>query len=163
MMDWLAQLCGLPDKFFFKSCSSSSSSITSSSSSADGPAAAQGSSDSQQQQQQEEEEQQQRRGGGVIQGTSSEAVLVAALAARARVMKGRPAADALKLVAYGSDQVTEAGWLAGCAVLCCLKHGIQTMPFYLHRHHMALQSRHVLKGFQDWLQLTSNLQRSMFT
>lgn len=44
-------------------------------------------------------------GGGVIQGTSSEAVLVALLAARARALKGRPPADALRLVAYASDQV----------------------------------------------------------
>lgn len=43
-------------------------------------------------------------GGGVIQGTSSEAVLVALLAARARTMRGRPPEDALRLVAYASDQ-----------------------------------------------------------
>lgn len=46
-------------------------------------------------------------GGGVIQGTSSEAVLVALLAARAAAMKDRPVTDRLKLVAYSSDQV---GW-----------------------------------------------------
>jgi hypothetical protein len=46
-------------------------------------------------------------GGGVIQGTSSEAVLVAMLAARARVLEGRPHEDTLKLVAYGSDQVSQ--------------------------------------------------------
>ena len=43
-------------------------------------------------------------GGGVIQGTSSEAVLVALLAARARAMRGRDAGDARRLVAYCSDQ-----------------------------------------------------------
>ncbi|KAG2493805.1 hypothetical protein HYH03_008024 [Edaphochlamys debaryana] len=43
-------------------------------------------------------------GGGVIQGTASEAVVVAWLAARARAMRGRPPGDRLKLVAYGSDQ-----------------------------------------------------------
>lgn len=43
-------------------------------------------------------------GGGVIQGTASEATLVALLAARAQALKGRQAADALKLVAYTSDQ-----------------------------------------------------------
>jgi aromatic-L-amino-acid/L-tryptophan decarboxylase len=45
-----------------------------------------------------------RGGGGSIQGTSSEAVIVAMLAARARAMQGRPPEDALKLVCYGSDQ-----------------------------------------------------------
>lgn len=47
-------------------------------------------------------------GGGVIQGTSSEAVLVALLAARAAAMKDRPVTDRLKLVAYSSDQVRES-------------------------------------------------------
>jgi hypothetical protein len=46
-------------------------------------------------------------GGGVIQGTSSEGVLVAMLAARARAMRGRPPEDAVRLVAYGSDQVRQ--------------------------------------------------------
>lgn len=45
-------------------------------------------------------------GGGVIQGTASEAALVCMLAARARVMEGRPTTDMAKLVAYTSDQVT---------------------------------------------------------
>lgn len=44
------------------------------------------------------------RGGGVIQGTASEATLVALLAARTRALAGRPAEDALRLVAYSSDQ-----------------------------------------------------------
>ncbi len=48
------------------------------------------------------------RGGGVIQGTASEANLVALLAARARALAGRPAADALRLVAYASDQAHAA-------------------------------------------------------
>src|SRR5690242_8394633 len=68
MMDWLAKLCGLPDKFVSNGASS-------------------------------------KPGGGCIQSTSSEAVLVAMLAARARAMEGQPAESALKLVAYGSDQV----------------------------------------------------------
>lgn len=68
MMDWLAKLCGLPDKFISNGDSS-------------------------------------RPGGGCIQSTSSEAVLVAMLAARARAMEGQPAEAALQLVAYGSDQV----------------------------------------------------------
>ncbi len=44
-------------------------------------------------------------GGGVIQGTASEAALVCLLAARARIMEGRPTEDMAKLVAYSSDQV----------------------------------------------------------
>ncbi len=44
-------------------------------------------------------------GGGVIQGTASEAALVCMLAARARIMQGRPTTDMAKLVAYTSDQV----------------------------------------------------------
>eukprot|EP00955_Chlamydomonas_euryale_P028589 301291-Chlamydomonas_euryale.AAC.1 len=48
-------------------------------------------------------------GGGVIQGTSSEAVIVSLLAARARTMEGRPAEDKLKLVAYASDQAHRCG------------------------------------------------------
>lgn len=45
------------------------------------------------------------RGGGVIQGTASEATLVALLAARSVAQRGRDADDALRLVAYSSDQV----------------------------------------------------------
>ena len=50
-------------------------------------------------------------GGGVIQGTASEAAVVALLAARTACLKGRPAEDATKLVVYSSDQVstTEVG------------------------------------------------------
>ena len=43
-------------------------------------------------------------GGGVIQGTASEATLVSLLAARVSSMKGRDVVDALRLVAYSSDQ-----------------------------------------------------------
>nr|XP_045599003.1 aromatic-L-amino-acid decarboxylase-like [Procambarus clarkii] len=64
------------------------------------------------------------KGGGVIQSTASEATLVAMLSARAKTLKhlkeGHPdpaASDALKLVAYASDQahssVERAGMLAG--------------------------------------------------
>ena len=45
------------------------------------------------------------KGGGVMQSTTSEAVLVAMLAARCRVLKGQPPEATLKLVAYASDQV----------------------------------------------------------
>ena len=44
-------------------------------------------------------------GGGVIQGTASEAMTVAILAARTRALQGRPAEDACRLVVYTSDQV----------------------------------------------------------
>ncbi|MEW5296779.1 MAG: hypothetical protein WDW38_007580 [Sanguina aurantia] len=54
-------------------------------------------------------------GGGVIQGTSSEAVLVALLAARAAAMKDRPVADRLKLVAYSSDQA-HSGFKKACMI-----------------------------------------------
>ena len=71
VLDWLAELLGLPESFR-------------STDAAGAPAA----------------------GGGVIQGTASEAVVVALLAARARAL-GRPersAADLPRLVAYTSDQ-----------------------------------------------------------
>jgi hypothetical protein len=105
MMDWLGKLCGLPDKFISAAASSSSSadqaaaatSAANGSSSSNGTAAAAAKS-----------------GGGVIQGTSSEAVLVAMLAGRARALQGQPPEAALKLVAYGSDQV---GFLY--FYLCC--------------------------------------------
>lgn len=82
-MDWLVKLCGLPDKFLCKPPSSSSdgSNSTTNNGSSKSP-------------------------GGVIQGTSSEAILVAMLAARARALSGQPPEAALKLVAYGTNQVT---------------------------------------------------------
>eukprot|EP00878_Enallax_costatus_P025982 GHUV01027848.1.p1 GENE.GHUV01027848.1~~GHUV01027848.1.p1 ORF type:complete len:388 (+),score=81.82 GHUV01027848.1:52-1215(+) len=83
MMDWLAKLCGLPDKFISNGDSS-------------------------------------RPGGGCIQSTSSEAVLVAMLAARARAMEGQPAEAALKLVAYGSDQAHMC--FKKAAMVCGLQH-----------------------------------------
>lgn len=43
-------------------------------------------------------------GGGCIQGTASEAAVVALLAARARSLQGRPQEDMSKLVVYTSDQ-----------------------------------------------------------
>jgi hypothetical protein len=55
-------------------------------------------------------------GGGCIQGTSSEAVVVALLAARARALRGRPAADTLRLVAYGSSQ-THSCYQKACKVV----------------------------------------------
>lgn len=57
------------------------------------------------------------RGGGVIQGTASEATLVALLAARSVAQRGRDADDALRLVAYSSDQahssIAKACMIAG--------------------------------------------------
>ena len=58
-------------------------------------------------------------GGGVIQGTASEASLVALLAARAKALGGRPPEDALKLVAYSSDQAHS------CLKKACMVAGIQ--------------------------------------
>jgi hypothetical protein len=93
MMDWLVKLCGLPSKFFCKTPSSiepasNGSSHPSSNSSSSGGG---------------------KSPGGVIQGTSSEAVLVAMLAARARALSGQPPEAALKLVAYGTNQVRSEG------------------------------------------------------
>ena len=62
-------------------------------------------------------------GGGVIQGTASEATVVALLAARTRALKGRPAQDACRLVVYTSDQVRgTSGWL------CSLGAGLGSAP-----------------------------------
>ena len=58
-------------------------------------------------------------GGGVIQGTASEASLVTLLAAKAKIMQGRPAADTLNLVAYSSDQAHS------CLKKACMIAGIQ--------------------------------------
>ncbi|CAK0731796.1 hypothetical protein CVIRNUC_000044 [Coccomyxa viridis] len=44
------------------------------------------------------------KGGGVVQTTASECTLVALLAARARIMEGRPLSDTSRLVCYFSDQ-----------------------------------------------------------
>lgn len=56
------------------------------------------------------------------QGSTSEAVLVALLAARARAMRGQPPAQALNLVAYGSDQVCDG-------LHHPLQHGRNTVVF----------------------------------
>jgi len=80
MLDWLAQLLGLPSAFTF-----------------------QGSD----------------RGGGVIQGTASEAVLVAMVAARRRAQRRDRRVDTAKLRAYCSSQahssVAKAAAIAGLA------------------------------------------------
>ncbi len=46
-----------------------------------------------------------RKECGVLQGTASEAVLVALLAAQAKAMAGRPEEHRERLVCYSSDQV----------------------------------------------------------
>jgi Pyridoxal-dependent decarboxylase conserved domain len=60
-------------------------------------------------------------GGGVIQGTASEACLVAMLAARTRALRGRKHEDVARLVAYTTDQahscVKKACAIAGIAHL----------------------------------------------
>jgi hypothetical protein len=105
-MDWLVQACGLPERFLCApvnaeaapgAAATTNSSSSSSSSSGNGTKAAAESGSS--------SGGAERKGGGVIQGTSSEAVLVAMLAARARALEGQPPEAVLKLVAYGSDQV----------------------------------------------------------
>ena len=47
--------------------------------------------------------------GGCVQGTASEAGVVALLAGRSRALAGRPAEDHQRLVAYTSDQVCCCG------------------------------------------------------
>ena len=44
----------------------------------------------------------------MLQGTASETVLIALLAAQAKAMAGRPAEQRERLVCYSSDQVKEA-------------------------------------------------------
>jgi hypothetical protein len=102
MMDWLGKLCGLPDKFISAAGSSSSSSADQAAAAAAATSAANGSSSSD-----GTAAAAVKSGGGVIQGTSSEAVLVAMLAGRARALQGQPPEAALKLVAYGTDQVND--------------------------------------------------------
>jgi len=55
---------------------------------------------------------------GVIQGTASEACLVAVLAGKSRKMQGRAPEDALKLVAYSSDQAHS------CVKKACMVAGV---------------------------------------
>lgn len=95
MLDWLVRACGLPEKFLWHQPDPNSSSDGNGSSSAGSIG---GSSSSR-------EGSGRKRPGGVIQNSSSEAVLVAMLAARARALSGRPCEAALQLVAYGTDQV----------------------------------------------------------
>jgi len=108
-MDWLARLCGLPRRFWYfgggeeegdggdgsAAAGGNSSAAAADTNAKDAPVAAAAASSS---------SSSTGTGGGMIQGTTSEAVLVAMLAARARAMRGRPPEDALRLVCYGSDQ-----------------------------------------------------------
>jgi hypothetical protein len=110
-MDWLVNLCGLPDKFICKTPSSIEPSSIEPSSNGNGHHSSNGSSSS---------SSSGKFPGGVIQGTSSEAVLVAMLAARARALAGKPPEAALKLVAYGTNQVRAArAHTATCSSWCC--------------------------------------------
>lgn len=65
------------------------------------------------------------KGGGCIQGTASEACLVALLAGRARIMETLKPEDSVNLVAYCSDQaynwVKKACMVAGIHNLRVLK------------------------------------------
>ena len=58
------------------------------------------------------------KGGGCIQGTASEACLVAVLAARARAMEELAEEEALNLVAYCSDQAHS------CVKKACMVAGV---------------------------------------
>lgn len=60
------------------------------------------------------------KGGGVIQGTASEACLVALLAARARKMEGLQPEESLKLVAYCSDQALN--WVKKACMIAGIHH-----------------------------------------
>lgn len=57
-----------------------------------------------------------RTGGGVIQGTASEAVLVALIAARDRMMKKTGKDSLAKFVVYSADQ-THASVKKACQVI----------------------------------------------
>eukprot|EP00877_Chromochloris_zofingiensis_P002321 jgi/Chrzof1/1208/Cz01g44220.t1 len=68
------------------------------------------------------------RGGGVIQGTSSEALLVAMLSARAQALStgsSQQADGVLKLVCYGSDQAHSSYQKA--AMIAGIRH-VRTLP-----------------------------------
>lgn len=60
-----------------------------------------------------------RTGGGVIQGTASEACLVAMLAARGRMLRQRPGTPTSALVAYTTDQAHS------CVKKACMIAGIE--------------------------------------
>jgi hypothetical protein len=94
MMDWLAKLCDLPDKFLCRPPTSETSATTASSNGNGSTSHGTNGSSSAA-----------KSPGGVIQPTTSEAILVAMLAARARVMNGRQPDAALTLVAYSTNQV----------------------------------------------------------
>ncbi|GAX81667.1 hypothetical protein CEUSTIGMA_g9095.t1 [Chlamydomonas eustigma] len=74
-------------------------------------------------------------GGGVIQGTASEASIVSILAARAKIMKGRPEADKLRLVAYSSNQAHSA--FKKACMIADIDH-VREIPA-TSVHHFALQ------------------------
>lgn len=86
--------------------------------------------------------------GGVIQSTSSEAVLVAMLAARARAMKGQPHEETLKLVAYGSDQARVRLLCRRACCLPCSACARSCMMTAMQRSCTACQlhSRHAVPG-----------------
>ena len=101
-MDMLARLMGLPNRFLHYPSRPDPLALLSAPEAALGGVEASG--------------EERGKGGGVIQGTTSEAVLVAMLAAQSRAMEGRPPSDRLKLVAYASDQ-THSCFKKACMVL----------------------------------------------
>ncbi|MCK6477427.1 MAG: pyridoxal-dependent decarboxylase [Phycisphaerales bacterium] len=101
MMDWLGEAIGLPSEFLFSGRSP-----------ATGGTGNRG------------------KGGGVIQGTASEAALVAMVAARRRAVKA--GADAAALVAYTSEQahssILKAAMICGLAADASDRHGLRMVP-----------------------------------
>eukprot|EP00252_Welwitschia_mirabilis_P013185 TRINITY_DN29104_c0_g1_i1.p1 TRINITY_DN29104_c0_g1~~TRINITY_DN29104_c0_g1_i1.p1 ORF type:complete len:504 (+),score=108.51 TRINITY_DN29104_c0_g1_i1:59-1570(+) len=67
-----------------------------------------------------------RKGGGVIQGTASEAILVALLAARDKALK-KAGITLEKLVAYGSDQ-THSSLKKACMIAGLPKSNVRALP-----------------------------------
>ena len=78
------------------------------------------------------------KGGGVIQGTASEATLVALLAARNRILTSDESIDSSKLIAYTSEQahssVERAGLLGGVKI-----HFVKANPVNLGLEGSALE------------------------
>nr|UUJ74934.1 tyrosine decarboxylase [Cephalotaxus hainanensis] len=67
------------------------------------------------------------KGGGVIQGTASEAVLVALLAARDKALKGDGVKSLEKLVVYASDQ-THSALQKACMIAGICKSNFRVLP-----------------------------------
>jgi len=91
VMDWLAEMLGLPETFRFESTSPT-------------------------------RERESSPGGGVIQGTASEALVSAIVAARHRVLKANASSQSPHLVAYASTQAHSS------FIKACMITGLATGP-----------------------------------